>query len=277
MPSLLALLSSLVWGTSDYFGGSLSRRRPPIAVIGGSQVIGAALTITFAVVAGKWDLTHHSVLLCGVASGIFGLMGLITFYSALSTGMMGIVSPIASVGVIIPLCIGLLRGEQPSGLQYSGIIIAIVGIVLASGPELNSKATARPVVLAIITAVMFGIAIYFMAQGGHDGNPLMTVATMRIVQVTILTIVAVALRSIGGLTKSDIPMLALIGVTDGTANILFSFAALTGMLSIVSVLGSLYPVVTVLLAWIFLKERLQPIQYVGIIATFIGVISITAG
>jgi uncharacterized membrane protein len=72
-------------------------------------------------------------------------------------------------------------------------------------------------------------------------------------------------------------MLALIGITDGTANILFSFAALTGMLSIVSVLGSLYPVVTVLLAWMFLKERLQPIQYVGIIATFIGVISITAG
>ena len=266
-----------MWGTSDYFGGTLSRRRPPIAVIGGSQVIGAALTITFAVVAGKWDLNNHSVLLCGVASGIFGLMGLITFYSALSTGMMGIVSPIASVGVIIPLCIGLLRGEQPTGLQYIGIIIAIVGIVLASGPELNSKATARPVVLALITAVFFGIAIYFMAQGGHDGNPLMTVSTMRIVQVTNLSTVALSLRSIGGLTKSDLPMLAIIGVTDGSANILFSFAALTGMLSIVSVLGSLYPVVTVVLAWLFLKERLQPIQYVGIIATIIGVISITAG
>ena len=158
-----------------------------------------------------------------------------------------------------------------------GIGIAILGIVLASGPELSSKTTARPVMLAIVAALAFGFAVYFMAQGGRAGNPAMTVVTMRVVQVSILLTIATFLRSKGGLTKSDIPMLTAIGVTDASANILFTFASATGYLSIVSVLGSLYPVVTVILAWALLKERLQTVQYVGIVATFVGVISITAG
>ena len=255
----------------------MSRRRPPIAVIGGSQVIGAILTAAFALGTGKWSLEEREVFAWGAASGILGLIGLIAFYGALSTGMMGIVSPIASVGVVIPLCIGLFSGEDPSNLQYVGIGIAILGIVLASGPELSSKTTARPVMLAIVAALAFGFAVYFMARGGRAGNPAMTVVTMRVVQVSILLTIASFLRSKGGLTKSDIPMLTAIGVTDASANILFTFASATGYLSIVSVLGSLYPVVTVILAWALLKERLQTVQYVGIVATFVGVISITAG
>lgn len=277
MASLLALLSSFVWGSSDFLGGNMSRRRPPIAVIGGSQIIGMCLTITFALLTGRWTLDQTEVFKWGAASGVLGLIGLLAFYAALSTGMMGIVSPIASVGVVIPLCIGLLSGERPSGLQYAGIVVAVIGIILASGPELSSRATARPVFLALIAAVAFGFAVYFMAQGGRAGNPAMTVVTMRVVQVTILLLVALIVRSKGGLVASDIPMLAAIGITDATANILFTFASADGMLSIVSVLGSLYPVVTVILAWIFLKERLMAIQYVGIVATFIGVVSITAG
>ena len=255
----------------------MSRRRPAIAVIGGSQIIGMCLTIAVALSSGKWDLHQSEVLKWGAASGVLGLVGLVAFYAALSTGLMGIVSPIASFGVVIPLCIGLLSGEQPSKAQYLGILVAVVGIVLASGPELSSRATAKPVVLALIAAVAFGFAVYFMAQGGRTGNPIMTVVTMRVVQVCILLTIAGLMRSNGGLVTRDIPMLTAIGVTDATANILFTYASMDGMLSIVSVLGSLYPVVTVILAWIFLKERLMPIQYVGIVATFIGVVSITAG
>ena len=277
MASVLALLSSLVWGTSDFLGGTMSRRKPPIAVIGGSQVIGAALTISFAILIGKWDTSNQEVIKWGAASGVLGLIGLLAFYAALSSGRMGIVSPIASIGVIIPLGLGLLSGEEPSHLQKIGILIAVTGVVLASGPELSDRTTAKPVVLALIAALAFGFAVYFMAKGGQAGNPAMTVATMRIVQISILLLVAVVLRSKGGLTATDIPILAAIGITDATANILFTFASSDGMLSIVSVLGSLYPVVTVILAWLFLKERLQMIQYVGIFATFIGVISITAG
>ena len=255
----------------------MSRRFPPIAVLGGSQVFGGILAIGFAGVTGHWDTGNHTAMIWGIGAGFLGLVGLVAFYSALSSGVMGIVSPISSIGVIIPLAIGLIKGDQPSAVQYIGIIVAISGVVLASGPELNSRTSARPVVLALVAAVSFGICVFCMAQGGKAGNPAMTIATMRIVQISILAIIAVSLRSVGGLKPVNFPMLAAIGITDASANILFAYAASDGLLSIVSVLGSLFPVMTVILAWIFLKERLMMAQYIGITCTMLGVAAITAG
>ena len=277
MASLLALFSSVVWGTADFLGGVMSRRRLPFAVIGGSQIAGTFLVIAFAVGFGHWDTSNQHVMVWGVSAGLLGLIGLTAFYAALSSGLMGIVSPVTSIGVVIPLFIGLLRGDQPSSVQYVGIIIAVIGVVLASGPELSSKATTRPIILSLIAAVSFGFCVFFMAQGGHSGNPAMTVVYMRVTQVCIVLLFAFYKKTNGGLTSSDIPMLFLIGITDAGANILFTFASTDGLLSIVSVLGSLYPVVTVILAWMFLKERLLFIQYIGITATIVGVVAITAG
>ncbi len=275
MSALLALLSSVVWGTSDFFGGTLARSRPPIAVIGGSQPFGLALVVLIAVVFGHWQL-QTEVLLYGAISGAIGLIGLMSFYAALASGRMGIVSPIASMGVIIPLLIGLARGENPTGLEMFGIVVAVIGMVLASGPEISGGAPAKPVILALVAALTFGVAIYFMALGGSI-NPTMTIIVMRVVQVSIVLVIAISVRNIGGLDRKDIPTLILIGTTDAAANLLFATAAAIGLLSITSVLGSLFPVVTVILAWWIHKERLLPIQYVGIIATMFGVLSITFG
>lgn len=115
-----------------------------------------------------------------------------------------------------------------------------------------------------------------MSKGGQI-NPGMTVVAMRFTQVAILMTVAVIARSRGGLQKIDVPMLVVIGSTDAIANIFYTTAAGAGMLSIVSVLGSLFPIVTVILAWIFDKERLMAVQYVGIAIALVGVIAITAG
>jgi drug/metabolite transporter (DMT)-like permease len=275
---ILAFLSSVVWGTSDFMAGNMSRRFKPIAVLGGSQIFGGLLAVGFAIGTNHWDINNHSALIWGLSAGLLGLVGLIAFYSALSTGQMGIVSPISSIGVVIPLTIGLLHGDSPSVGQKIGIAIAILGVVLASGPELQSKASAKPVLLALVAAVTFGICVFCMAQGGKAGNPAMTIATMRIVQNAVLITVALSFRSIGGLRPVNIPLLAAIGFTDAGANLLFAFAAARsdGLLSIVSVLGSLFPVVTVILAWQILKERLLPAQYIGIVCTIIGVAAITA-
>ena len=277
MPLFLALLSSVTWGTSDFLAGNISRRLPPIAVLGGSQVFGGILAVGFALQTGHWRWDNPSTLGWGAFAGVLGLVGLVAFYSALASGLMGIVSPISSIGVIIPLAIGLINGDQPSGVQYVGILVAFTGVVLASGPELNSKASARPVFLALVAALSFGICVFCMAKGGQAGNPAMTIAAMRITQVTCLAFVLLVARSFGGMRRSDLPMLAAIGFTDAAANILFAFAAATGLLSIVSILGSLFPVATVILAWRVLKERLLSIQYVGIVCTLLGVVAITAG
>lgn len=275
MPAILALLSSLVWGISDFLGGTLSKRRKAISVIGGSQSFGLLFAVLLAVGLGVWS-TNQTVMINGAIAGAAGLLGLVGFYTALATGNMGIVAPISSLSAIVPVTIGLVQGERPATIQYFGIAIALFGVMLASGPELSGDVDSRPVFLALFAAATFGFCVYFMAKGGQI-NPTMTIVSMRATQVSIVIVIALVARSIGGLKKSDLPLLAVIGATDAGANVLYAFAASLGLLSVVSVLGSMYPVVTVLLAWWIHNERLKPIQYFGIAATLTGVALITLG
>jgi drug/metabolite transporter (DMT)-like permease len=258
MPVILALLSSLVWGLSDFLGGTLSKKRKAIAVIGGSQSFGLIFVSLLAIAFQTWTW-NQSVWINGAIAGAMGILGLVAFYTALATGQMGIV-----------------QGERPSSLQLIGIALALVGVILASGPELNGKVDPRPVLLALFAAVTFGLAVYFMAQGAQI-NPTMTVTAMRAIQVLIVIALLLVIRNLGGLIKRDIPMLATIGACDAGANVLYTFAASLGLLSVVSVLGSLYPIVTVLLAWWIHKERLMRVQYVGIAITFSGVALLAMG
>ena len=275
MPVILALLSSLVWGLSDFLGGTLSKKRKAIAVIGGSQSFGLIFVSLLAIAFQTWTW-NQSVWINGAIAGAMGLFGLVCFYTALATGQMGIVAPISSLSAVVPVTIGLVQGEQPSTMQLAGIVLALIGVILASGPELNGKVDPRPVLLALFAAVTFGFCVYFMAIGARI-NPTMTVTAMRAIQVSIVIALLLVIRSLGGLVKRDIPMLATIGASDAGANVLYTFAASLGLLSVVSVLGSLYPIVTVLLAWWIHKERLMRVQYIGIAITFSGVALLALG
>lgn len=275
MAAILALLSSFAWGTADFLGGILSKKRNAVAVIGGSQPFGLIAITIVALLAGQFWFSRE-VVFYGVVAGLIGMVALMAYYQALATGQMGIVAPIGSLGVLVPLTYGYLDGEQPTSIQNLGIAIAIIGVVLASGPEFRGDAAIKPVVLAFISAVMFGFTVLFMARGG-ELNPAGTVVMMRVAQVSVMVSVALLLRTFGGLKKQDIPILALTGSLDAVANVLFTTAAGLGLIAIVSVLGSLFPVATALLAWWFLKERLLPIQYLGILVTMAGVAAITSG
>ncbi len=275
MAAILALLSSFAWGTADFLGGILSKKRNAVAVIGGSQPFGLIAISIVAVAYGQFWFSRE-VVYYGAIAGLVGMVALMAYYQALATGRMGIVAPIGSLGVLVPLSYGYLAGEQPTGLQNVGILLAIVGVVLASGPEFRGEAAIKPVVLAFISAAMFGFTVLFMARGGEI-NPAGTVVMMRVAQVSVMVSVALILRTFGGLQKSDVSLLAVTGSLDAIANVLFTTAAGLGLISIVSVLGSLFPVATALLAWWFLKERLMLIQYLGIIVTMAGVAAITSG
>ena len=275
MPVILALLSSLVWGLSDFLGGTLSKKRKAVAVIGGSQSFGLLFVALLAIGLQAWTW-NQSVWINGAIAGAMGLLGLVGFYTALATGQMGIVAPISSLSAVVPVTIGLVQGERPSAMQLTGIVVALIGVILASGPELNGKVDPRPVFLAFFAAVSFGFCVYFMAKGARI-NPTMTVTAMRAVQVALVLVLFLAIRNLGGLVKRDVPMLATIGASDAGANVLYTFAASLGLLSVVSVLGSLYPIITVLLAWWIHKERLMRVQYIGIAITFTGVALLALG
>ncbi len=273
----LALLSSLLWGSADFLGGTVSRRLLPLLVVGASQLVGLVAVTTAAAVAGELD-APTTYLPWAIAAGLCGLVGLVAFYAALAMGTMGVVSPIAALGVVVPVAVGLARGERPGPLALVGIVLAVGGVVLASGPELSGRAGARPLVLAVVAALGFGLALPFIAEGSQTST-LMTLVTMRAASVTVVAVLlaGMARRTPVRLGRSDLPMLALIGVGDAAANLAFGEASTTGLVSVVAVLGSLYPVVTVLLARVVHGERLGALQNAGVAAALGGVVLIAVG
>ena len=281
MAAVLALLSSLLWGGADFVGGTVSRRHRAALVVGVSQFAGLVTALVVAAAAGAFG-DDRGYLPWAVLAGCAGVVGLVSFYAGLAAGTMGVVSPIAALGVVVPVLYGLLHGERPSGLQLAGIAVAVVGVVLASGPELSGRAGARPVVLAGIAAVGFGVALLAIAEGSRHST-LMTLVTMRTTSVVLLgCALGIALtcgfpRAELRLGLRDLALVSLVGVGDLSANLAFGLASRRGAVSVVSVLGSLYPVVTTLLAGVVHHERLARVQLVGVVGALSGVVLIAAG
>lgn len=278
MGSLLALLSSLLWGTADYLAGNLSKRFKALAVTGVSQSFGLIFGIVAICISGDFiapTFTMDGYLVPGIIAGIAGFIGLTAFYTGLATGRMGVVSPISSLSVLIPLFYALIQGERPSSTQTLGIVIAISGAFMASGPEMRNGLPIKPLIYAVIAALGFGTALTFIAIGSETDS-LHTMTAMRCASVIVCILIAIRYRTLGGFGKSQIPLLVFIGVADFLANFILGVATTKGLVSIAMVFGSLFPVVTILLAYKFLHERLHRIQYVGITAALSGVIMIAA-
>ena len=279
MASLLALFSSLLWGASDFYGGKLSKKHPALAVTAVSQAIGLVIGVTIVLVSTSWikpDLSWEGYFLPGVMAGSLGFIGLVAFYSGLATGRMGVVAPISAMSVLIPITIAFINGEQPTSLQILGMSIALLGAVCASGPEIKGGLAVRPIILAVIAACGFGGAVTFIAKGSET-SALMTMTTMRFTTFVVALFLFARFRSVGGLSKKDLPILILIGGADFAGNLLLGVATTKGLVSVAVVLGALYPIITALLAYKFLNEILHKIQYLGIAFAITGVAFISLG
>ena len=278
MASILAILSSILWGTSDFEGGRLSKKHAPLAVLGFTQVLGLVFGIFLMLVSGAWSaqpLGSGGYLLPGIIAGLFGYLGLFCLYAGLSTGRMGVVSPISSMGAIVPLTYALINGDKLSTITSIGVVLALVGVFCASGPELSQGLPLKPLLLAIGAALGFGTALTSMSIGAQS-SALMTMVSMRGATFFVTIALALNFRTMGGFTKKEYPSLIFIGVADFLANVLLGVACTKGLVSIAMVLGSLFPIVTALLAFKFLRERLQKVQYIGIALAVAGVALISA-
>ena len=282
MSSLLALLSSALWGTADFFGGKLSKKYAPILVLGMTQAIGLLFGITLVLLSGELFGSNPpnafgdgGYFFAGAIAGITGYIGLICLYAGLSTGRMGVVSPISALSAVIPLTVALVTGEVLTTAQGIGVVIAMVGAFCASGPELSQGLSPKPIFLALGAAAGFGTAMTFMAIGS-ESSALMTMVMMRATTFIVTIFLVIRFRTVGNFEKSEIPVLLFIGVSDFLANLLLGVATNFGLVSLVMVLGSIYPIVTALLAFVILKERLHRVQYVGIVFAVAGVALISA-
>lgn len=277
----LGLASGIAWGAADFLGGLKSRRLAVLAVLLVSQ--GAGLVLISALVAARGegppggDFAPYAAL-----AAVAGVVGLAAFYRGLAVGAMSVVAPISATAAVIPVTVGVATGERPSLVQGAGVALALAGVALASREEVEEAAAepggriAAGAGLALIAALGFGC--FFLAMdAASDGDVLWAILVNRVTGVGVLVAVTLAVRPRLAVARDQLPGLAAIGVLDITANSLFAFAATEGLVSLVAVLGSLYPVTTILLARIVLRERVQRGQQAGAAAALAGVVLIGAG
>lgn len=274
----LALSSSLCWGVADFIGGTQSRRSAVLRVVLVSQ--GAGLVVLSVVMAARGHAPpalHR--LWPAAAGGLAGVAALAAFYRGLSIGTMSIVAPIAATGVALPVLVGLAGGDHPATAQLVGIVAAVAGVVLASR-EPAKGASARSVArlsvgLALLAALGFG-CFFIGLRASARADPLWASFAARVASVTALSLVGLRHRSALA-SRGGTPLIMLAGTLDVSANVLFAVASRHGLLSVIAVLSSLYPLATVVLARVVLGERVQRIQEVGIVAALGGVLLIAAG
>ncbi|MBA3475947.1 MAG: EamA family transporter [Actinobacteria bacterium] len=218
-----------------------------------------------------------SATLLAVAAGASGCLGIATLYRGMAIGAMGIVAPVSAVAAVIPFTVGIASGERPSALQVAGILLAVVGVGVASRePTQRGGRRADGIGLALLAALGFGLYFVFADRAADESIPY-AVATARGMSLLLALVAALVVGAALLPGRASLPALTVVGLCDVGANMLFSLATTRGFLSVVSVLAALYPVVTVALAAVVLHERVSMAQRLGVAGALAGAAMITAG
>ena len=281
-PDVLALTlsfgASLAWGSADFLAGLECRRRAVLSVMLVSQFAGVVMFLPFMLLLGGMPPQPGYALL-GMLAGLLYVVGLGALYRGLAGGSMGIVAPIAATDVLVPVTFGLLAGERPGMVVMVGIAIAVGGVVVVSvaGSERQAgrDSTARSVVFGLIAAAGFGGFVVTL-DAASAGGALWAAGYTRLTSVLVLGLGVIAIRQRIEVERRDTLPLLTIGGLDIGADALFALATTTGMLTVVGVFGSLYPVFTVLLATLVLREQPTVTQRMGTGAALAGAVLIAA-
>lgn len=288
MTALLALATSFLWGLADFGGGLLTRRLPALTVVVASQAAALVALGAVVVATGGWHEAGPR-LWFAAASGLVGPVALLAFYKALALGPMGVVSPLCSLSVVVPLSVGLALGERPGAVQALGILIAVVGVVLAGGPGPGTAPVQRRAIgLTLVAAVGIGSVMVLIAEASTTVTGLfLALFVQRVVSVAVggaaLCVAARRGEPVlpeGGLAvvaRGALPALVLVGLADVAANGTYALAAQRGPVTMAAVLASLYPVVTALAARGFLRERLLGVQALGAGLALAGTVLLATG
>jgi len=268
----LALGASLAWGCSDFLAGLKTRRLAVLWVLLVSQATGLGLVLVAAVVSGA-PLPGGQAALLAAGAGVAELVGFAALYRALAVGTMSVVAPISALAALLPILVGLAAGQVPTGPQGIGMTLALAGALLASieiGQAGSGRRAATGVGLAVVAALGFG-AFFVGTDLAADDGALWAVTINRMAAVGVLVAIVVALRRPSPLERDQLGPLAAVGALDISANVMFAIALTVGMAAAVSVLGSLYPLATVVLARAILHEQLTSSQRGGVATALAGI------
>jgi drug/metabolite transporter (DMT)-like permease len=270
----LGLASGLSWGIADFLGGFASRRASALSMVALSQAAGLVLALALLALT-RPEAPSAAAYGLGIAAGASGAVGLAAFYRGLAVGTMGLVAPISALGALLPLAVDLAAGRSPGPVALVGMIVALAGAALAASAP--GPATRRGLGLAVVAALGFGGFFVLLAESASDGGALWSLIAARSGSVP-LALIGVAVAGAGLAVGRNLLLVAIVaGVLDAAANLMFAAGSQRGLVSVVAVLGSLYPVATVGLAALVLHERLGRFQAVGTGVALAGVVLIAAG
>jgi drug/metabolite transporter (DMT)-like permease len=275
MTAAAALLASVAWGVADFLGGLKSRTVHVLVVLLLAQVSGVLAIGLVVAVAG--NAPPASVLWAALA-GLFGTLGLASFYRGMAVGAISVVAPIAAVGAIVPVVFGIATGDDVSRPQGIGFALALSGVALASFERHEAGAVRIAAGVPWAIAAVIGFGGYYVPMHAASEQDFLWAALVFRATVGALAFAAwLVTRPPLRAGRGHLGVIAMIGILDTVGNALFAAASSLGEVSVVSVLATLYPVTTVALAAVVLSERIDRLQFVGVASALTGVVLISAG
>jgi drug/metabolite transporter (DMT)-like permease len=276
--ALLAISSAAIIGGVDFFGGFISRRLPPVRVAALVQVTGLLIAVPVALLV-DWDRVTSADVAWSLVGGVAVGFGLGLFYTALARGLISLVAPVTgAVGASIPVVWDFARGEVPGALAVTGIVLAIAAIVIVSFATVGRRHDddVRAVAMGVCAGVLFGV--FYVAYSLPDPDAgLWPVPILRVgAAVALVGCALVMTRGVRLPTRTLSPIGAL-GLLEVVGAVLLLEALQRGPVAVAAVLGSLYPVTTVLLAAAVLHERLTRSQAGGVLLALVAIVLVSTG
>lgn len=277
MAALLALAGALGWGVGDFLGGLAARRLRVLAVLAVSQAVGLLGVSLWALASGQ-PFPGVVELLPAAGAGITAMIGLAALYRGFAIGAMGIVAPISAAAPVVPLAVDAGRGVMPTAAQWLGVALVVAGIAVLSFEPSGEGRRGVTAGAGLAVAAALGFGLFFVGiDAGADESVAWAVTAARVASLPVVLAAAVATSTSLRTARPLLPLLVAIGVFDTGSNVLVAAASTHGAAGVVAVLSSLYPVVTIVLAWLVLGEHLGRAKRAGGVIALAGAALVAVG
>ncbi|MFO7713101.1 EamA family transporter [Desulfosarcina sp.] len=267
------LCSALAWGAGDFAGGFASRRGNALTVVFFSQLLGGLLMLGLTPMLAEHAPDSRQVM-AGMLAGAFGVLGLVGLYKGLGSGRMGLVAPLsAMVTAVIPMGFAFVVEGLPTAMQMGGLAVAMAAVWLLSSPGGELRIQKGELRLSLLAGLGFGL--FFILMDHASGQAVLwPLLASKAGAVSVMVVVLTATRQLAPPPKNQVGFILLAGILDTTGTAAFTLAAHLGRLDISTVLASLYPASTIILAWIVFRERLGRRQWFGVAGACVALVLI---
>ena len=268
---IFGVCSGIACGTADFSGGFVTKKKNVFSVLFISQL--SEVILLFLSGLGFSEKISGDQIAFAIISGIFGSIGLLAFYKALAIGNMSVIAPITAViAPLIPVLFNYLEEPYSSLTQIIAMTLAFVSIWLLTSTNETKKYVFLDIKLAVAAGLNFGIFLILINLASTKTSYFLPLMVARVITVLLAGLVLIKGKNMITFEVKSLFVICMIGIIDATSNILFILSVLYGRLDIASILFSMGPVITILLAWLIMKEKIGQIQALGIILAMFSII-----